>query len=156
MIWLLDHTHLQPASCLSFSVFLACRWSSLLSGEGRGCGGGAKSLESLVLYKSFNTRWSYIYKDICVCLCRNWPAIYPKPIYVIPVFIIHPPTHELTVSWLRWSYFSCTAKKFEFMYSQKRNCAASVPMSTFKGLWASYLYVYYSSHVDPPYFPAAE
>ncbi len=45
-----------------------------------------------------------------------------------------------------------TATKIPFMYSQKRNCAASVSIFPHSFLWAIFVY----SQNRSPYFPAAE
>ncbi len=50
--------------------------------------------------------------------------------------------------------YEYTAKKFEYMYSQKRNCAASVPIYTFMCLGAIYILI--TTLGSPMYFPAPE
>jgi hypothetical protein len=53
---------------------------------------------------------------------------------------VHIPTRKISTKYLTYGVGEYTANKFEFMYSQKRNCAPSVPISTFMCLWAIYVF----------------
>ncbi len=79
-------------------------------------------------------------KKVQNCTCGTSARSRPREEALRPCVPRHGLSSRPHYTWDITTACACTATKLPYMYSQKRNCAASVPISTFMCLWATYIF----------------